>query len=404
MMALRDRPTTTVSELARYLRTETVGGLVLLTATALALLWANSPWRDSYQALFSFEVGPHLAHLHLSVASWIEDGLLAVFFFVAGLELKRELVAGELAGPRTAALPVIAAVGGMVAPALLALAVSAGTPGAERAWAVPVATDIAFALAVLAITGASMPRSARVFLLSLAVVDDLGAIIVIAAVFTQGLNLVALLVAAALSGLYGFLQHRRVTTPLVYVPLAAATWTAVHASGIHATIAGVVLAMLTRGRPDPGEAHAPAVRMRHLLQPWSAGLAVPLFALSAAGVPVGGPALRELLTDQVAIAVVVGLLLGKLTGILGSSYLAVRLGFAVRPDGLAWRDLGAVALLGGVGFTISLLIAELSLVGAAEERAKAAVLVASATAALLASAAMMCRSRHHRRTKHPNPG
>ncbi len=386
-----------LTEFARYLRTETTGGLILLGATAVALIWANSPLRDSYHALRDLRLGPELLHLNLSIGDWAKDGLLALFFFVAGLELKRELVIGELSRFKQAVLPVVAAAGGMVVPALVALGVGWGTPGIDRAWAIPVATDIAFALGVLALTASNLPSSARVFLLSLAVVDDLGAIIVIAVLFTTGFDLVAVGVAVVALALYAFLQHRRVRTPWLYVPLALVTWVAVHSAGIHATVAGVALGLLTRVRPDEGEAEAPALRLEHRLQPWSAAVAVPLFALFAAGISVDGGALASVFTTALPLAVLAGLLGGKVVGILGASLLAVKLGAAEKPRGMSWRDLAALSVLGGVGFTVSLLIAELALPGDASELAKAAVLIASAVASLLAAALLLRRSRVHAR-------
>lgn len=384
-----------LAEFARYLRTETTGGLILLGATAVALIWANSPLRDSYHALRDLRLGPAFLHLDLTVGDWAKDGLLALFFFVAGLELKRELVIGELSRLKQAVLPVVAAIGGMVVPALVALGVGWGTPGIERAWAIPVATDIAFALGVLALTASNLPSSARVFLLSLAVVDDLGAIIVIALVFTTGFDLVAVAVAVAALALYAFLQHRRVRTPWLYVPLALVTWVAVHSAGIHATIAGVALGLLTRVRPDEGEAEAPALRLEHRLQPWSAAVAVPLFALFAAGISINADALGAVFTTALPLAVLAGLLGGKVVGILGAALLAVKLGAAEKPRGIGWRDMAALSVLGGVGFTVSLLIAELSLPDETSELAKAAVLIASATASLLAAALLLRRSRVH---------
>jgi Na+:H+ antiporter, NhaA family len=386
-----------ISEFARYLRTETVGGTVLLAATAIALIWANSPLDDLYEALRDLKVGPHLLHLNLTVDSWAEDGLLALFFFVAGLELKRELVVGELSDRKAAVLPVAAALGGMVMPALLALAVGGGAPGMEKAWAIPVATDIAFALGVLALTGSGLPASARIFLLSLAVVDDLGAIAIIAVVFSTAFDFIALGIAVLLLALYWYLQHRRVTSAWIYVPLALAVWVAVHTAGVHATIAGVALGLLTRVRRDPYEKEAPAVRLEHRLQPWSAGLAVPVFALFAAGIPIGADALRAMGTDRVAIAIVVGLVVGKLVGVVGASVLAVRLKWAAKPRGLGWRDVFGVAMLGGVGFTVSLLMSELALADGAQDRAKAAVLIASAVASLVGAALLLRRSRVHRK-------
>ncbi|OKI37145.1 sodium:proton antiporter [Saccharothrix sp. CB00851] len=394
-MLIEKRPT--AAEFARYLRTETVGGMILLAATAVALIWANSPISGAYTALRDFHLGPESLHLSLSVGDWAKDGLLAIFFFVAGLELKRELVVGELNNFKAAVLPVVAAIGGMVVPAAVALAVGWGEPGVERAWAIPVATDIAFALGVLAITASGLPSSLRVFLLSLAVVDDLGAIILIAVLFTATLNPLAALAAVALLALYAFLQHKRVTSPWLYVPIAVGTWVAVHEAGIHATIAGVALALLTRVRKDHYEHEAPAVRLEHRLQPWSAGLAVPLFALFAAGVPVNGEALGSLFSDRLALGVMLGLVVGKVIGIVGASALAVLFKAAVWPSGAGPRDIVAVAMLGGVGFTVSLLIADLALDGADAEQAKAAVLLASLAASLLAAVLLVRRSRVHQR-------
>lgn len=385
------------TEFARYLRTETVGGMILLAATAVALIWANSPLSGTYTALRDFHVGPESLHLSLSVGDWAKDGLLAIFFFVAGLELKRELVIGELNDFKAAVLPVVAAVGGMVVPAAIALGVGWGEPGVERAWAIPVATDIAFALGVLAITASGLPNSLRLFLLSLAVVDDLGAIVLIAVLFTATFNLVAAAAAVALLALYAFLQHKRVTTPWLYVPIAVGTWVAVHAAGVHATIAGVALALLTRVRKDRYEHEAPALRLEHRLQPWSAAVAVPVFALFAAGVPVNGEALGALFSDRLALGVMLGLVVGKLVGIVGASALAVLLKAAVWPSGAGPRDIVAVAMLGGVGFTVSLLISDLALDGAAAEQAKAAVLLASLAASLLAAVLLVRRSRVHQR-------
>lgn len=390
-------PRLPVAEFARYLRTETVGGFVLLAATAVALVLANSPLSEVYEAIRDTTVGPAALHLDLSLGQWATDGLLAVFFFVAGLELKRELVVGELASVGSALLPVAAAIGGMVVPAVLAFVVGRGADGMEWAWAIPVATDIAFALAVLALAGAALPSTARVFLLGLAVVDDLGAIVLIAVLFSAGVQPVALGVAAVIGALYWYLQRRRVTSAWLYVPIALAMWVAVHAAGIHATIAGVVLGLLTRVRPDAGEDEAPAVRLEHRLQPWSAGLCVPVFALFAAGVPVNGAALGRVFGEPIGQAVLVGLVVGKVIGIFGATWLAVRITPAARPAGLSWPDVLALAMVGGVGFTVSLLMTELSLDSAAAATAKAAVLVASAGAALLAAALLVVRSRIHRR-------
>ncbi|MCM6772733.1 Na+/H+ antiporter NhaA [Nocardia sp. CDC159] len=385
------------SEFARFLRTETVGGVLLLIAAAVALLWVNSPWSDSYLALADTRLAIPALHLDLSVAEWTKDGLLAVFFFVAGLELKRELVVGELADRRQAALPIIAAVGGVVVPALIALAIGYGVEGMERGWAIPVATDIAFALAVLALTGSRIPTTARVFLLSLAVVDDLIAIVLIAVLFTSAIAIGWLLVAAACFAGWALAQRFRLGSPLIYVPLALLSWFALHEAGIHPTLAGVLCGLLTRVRPDPGEDEAPATRLEHLFQPVSAGLCVPLFALFASGVPLSAAVFGELATDRLALAIIVGLLAGKTLGIFGSGWLAIRAGVARRPDGLGWRDMFALSVLGAIGFTVSLLVAELALADdvAAAELAKAAVLMTSMTASLLGSALLLRRGRVH---------
>ncbi|RZS41279.1 sodium/proton antiporter (NhaA family) [Herbihabitans rhizosphaerae] len=393
---VRRRTGEAVAEFARFLRTETVGGVILLCATAIALLLANSPLREVYYTVRDTRIGPHLLHLNLTVGDWAKDGLLALFFFVAGLELKRELVVGELSSLRAAALPAIAAAGGMVIPIGLALLVGGNAPGMAEAWAIPAATDIAFALGVLAVTGSALPTSARIFLLSLAVVDDLGAILIIAVMFTASFDLVAAAIAVALFGLYAFLQHKRVRTSWIYVPLAIGAWVAVHSAGVHATIAGVALGLLTRVRSDPGEHEPPALRLEHRLQPISAGFAVPVFALFAAGIPINGEALRSLVTDRLALAVIVGLIVGKVLGIVLAAVIAVRLKLAVLPRDVGWRDLGAVAMLGGVGFTVSLLIADLALDGEQAELAKTAVLVASAVASLLAAALLARRNKVHR--------
>ena len=383
-------------EFARYLRTETTGGIILLIAAAVALLLANSGLGDVYRAVRDFQLGPEFLHLNLSIGTWAKDGLLALFFFVVGLELKRELVLGELSQVKKAALPIIAAIGGMIVPAVIALTVAWGEPGIDRAWAIPMATDIAFALGVLAVTASALPGSARIFLLSLAVVDDLGAILVIAVLFTTGFDLVAAAVALAGLALYAYLQHKRVRAWWIYVPLAVVVWVAVHSTGIHATIAGVALGLLTRVKADPGEEDAPAVRLEHRLQPWSAGVAVPVFALFAAGVSVSGEALGQVFGNPIPLGVMAGLVGGKVIGIFGASTLVVRLGLAKKPDDVGWRDIFALSVLGGVGFTVSLLIAELALPAEAAEQAKAAVLIASTVAALLAAALLVRRSRVHR--------
>ncbi|MBF6413390.1 Na+/H+ antiporter NhaA [Nocardia cyriacigeorgica] len=384
------------SELSRYLRTETVGGSLLLIAAAVALLWVNSPWGASYETMTDAVLAIPPLHLELTLADWTKDGLLAVFFFVAGLELKRELVVGELADRKRAALPIIAAVGGVVTPAIIAYVIGYGVPGMDRGWAIPVATDIAFALAVLAMTGSRVPASARVFLLSLAVVDDLLAIVLIAVLFTAGLSLLWLLAALACFAGWWLAQHKRIRTPLVYLPLALVAWYALHEAGVHPTLAGVGMGLLTRVRRDPGESEAPATRWEHMVQPISAGLCVPLFALFASGVPLNSSVLGQLFTDRLPLAIMAGLLLGKTIGIMGFSWLAIRIGLAKRPAHLGYRDMFALSVLGAIGFTVSLLVAELALEDeAAVELAKAAILVTSMAASLAGSALLLRRGRVH---------
>jgi NhaA family Na+:H+ antiporter len=379
-----------------YLRVERTGGLIMLAATALALVAANSAGHDAYEDLRHWTFGPESLHARLPFEAWVADGLLAVFFLVAGLEVKRELVIGELADLRAAALPVLAALGGMAVPALVYLAIAGGAPGAGRGWAVPTATDIAFALGVLAVFGARAPVSLRILLLSLAVVDDLGAIALIAVLYTESLAAAPLLGAIALLVLYALLQRRRVTSPWLYVPLGIAVWLCVHASGIHATVAGVALGLLTRVRPDEEEKEGPAERLEHRLQPWSAGLVVPLFAFTAAGVALSGDLLGDVFTEPVGLGILLGLVLGKLVGVLGGAWLAVRLGAAVLPPSLRWADVTAVAALAGTGFTVSLLIAQLAFDEGLAALATTAVLVASVIASVSGGLLLHLRAPAHR--------
>jgi NhaA family Na+:H+ antiporter len=383
--------------LTEYLRQETTGGKLLLAATAAALLWANLAG-GSYQAVWQtgVAIGPAWLHLDLPLAGWVADGLLAIFFFVAGLEVKRELTIGELAGWRAAALPLAAAAGGMVLPAAIALAASRGAAADGGAWAIPVATDIAFALGVLALAGSALPSGVRVLLLSMAVIDDLGAITLIAVLFTHHLSLAWLAGAAALCAVYWWAQGRR-WPAWVLVPIAVAVWVCVHASGVHATVAGIALGLLTPVRPAPGEAEARGERLERRLHPLSAGIVVPLFALAAAGIPLDS--ISQAVTDPVAHGVVAGLLVGKSLGILGGTWLAVRTRIGSLPDGVGWADVLPVAVLGGIGYTVSLLVTGLALPDAhAQSRAATAVLAASLTAAILAVLLLRRRSRQHTTT------
>ncbi|SDQ17890.1 Na+/H+ antiporter NhaA [Quadrisphaera sp. DSM 44207] len=385
---------------AELLRTETAGGLLLLGAAVVAMAWANSPWSGAYEALRELRVGPAALHLDLSLRAWAADGLLAVFFFVAGLELKREFVVGDLRSPARAALPVLAAVGGMVVPALLYVAVNLAAGGPLRGWAVPTATDIAFALGVLAVIGSALPGSLRAFLLTLAVVDDLLAIVVIAVFYTAELAWLPLLAALAPLTAFRLLMTRGVTRWYLLLPLAAAAWVLVHESGVHATIAGVALGLLVpvhlSGREGPQVAHD----VEHAVRPFSAGVAVPVFALLAAGVSVsGGEGLSAALRDPVTLGVVAGLVAGKAVGIVGTTWLVSRFTRAELDPDLRWADLVGLGLLGGIGFTVSLLIGELAF-GAGtpeDEHARLGVLVGSLASALLAAALLSARNRAYRR-------
>ncbi|MCX2970974.1 MULTISPECIES: Na+/H+ antiporter NhaA [Streptomyces] len=385
--------------LADALRTETVGGLLLLGAAIVALVLANTPLSDLYEKVSDLHFGLPAFGLDLSVAHWASDGLLTIFFFVAGIELKRELVVGELRRPAAAALPVVAAVCGMVVPALFYVAVNAGGGGSYSGWAIPMATDIAFALGVLAVIGTNLPSGIRAFLLTLAIVDDLGAIMVIALFYSSKLDLWALAGAVAGLAVFWLLHHKlNVRGWYLYVPLALVIWALMYNSGIHATIAGVAMGMLLRVKERPGEAQSPAEHIEHQVRPLSAGLAVPVFALFAAGVGVSGAALAEAAGEPEAIGVALGLVIGKIVGVLGGTWLAARFTKAELSDDLSWSDVAGVSMLAGIGFTVSLLVTELAFDDAETvEHVKAAVLIASFLSALVAAVLLKSRDRHYRR-------
>jgi len=387
---------------AAVLRKETVGGALLLVGTVIALIWANSAWSDSYFQLLDTEIGPAALHLDLTVEAWAGDGLLAIFFFVAGLELKREFVAGDLRDPQRAVVPVAAAVGGMIVPAIVYFAIAGST--APKGWAIPTATDIAFALAVLAVISTHLPTALRTFLLTLAVVDDLLAITVIAIFYTDELHPQWLLLALVPLGLFTALVQRRISSWWLLLPLAFLTWSLVHASGVHATVAGVLLGFAVPVRPRKIEGKddnrpGMAERFEHHWRPISAGVAVPLFALLSAGVVIGGwSGLQSALTDPIAIGVIAGLVVGKPIGILISTFLTSKITRRPLQKGLTWPDLTGVALLGGIGFTVSLLIGELAFGGnsAADDHVKIAVLAGSVAAAVLAAILLRARNRRYR--------
>ncbi|NQD88765.1 Na+/H+ antiporter NhaA [Paenarthrobacter sp. CM16] len=387
------------------LRTETVGGALLLAATVIALVWANSPAADGYFALRDVKIGYEPWHLELSLGHWASDGLLAVFFFLAGLELKREFVAGELRKPAKAVVPVAAAVGGVVVPAVIFVLFNLGSPETLKGWAIPTATDIAFALAVLAVINTHLPAALRTFLLTLAVVDDLIAIGIIAFFYSTGLQPLMLLAALVPLALFTFLVQKRIRSWYLLIPLALATWGFVHASGIHATVAGVllgfavpVLASGKKGEPAEGMAE----HFEHRLRPFSAGFAVPVFAFFSAGVALGGfDGMGAALTDPVAVGIVAALVVGKAVGVFGTTFLVTKTTRASLDSSIAWIDLFGLALLAGIGFTVSLLIGELSFGSDSPhgDHAKVAILAGSLISALLAAVVLRARNRRYRQVQ-----
>ncbi|HEX2273618.1 MAG TPA: Na+/H+ antiporter NhaA [Acidimicrobiales bacterium] len=411
----------------QFLRTEAAGGIVLLAAAVAALLWANSPWSESYRTLWETELSLRVGRFLLAddLRHWVNDALMALFFFVVGLEIKRELVSGDLRDPRTAALPAIAAGGGMAVPALLFLLVNAGTEGA-RGWGIPVATDIAFAIGVLALLGRRVPVALKLFLLTLAIVDDIGAIVVIAVFYAGELAPEFLAAAVGLLALMVGLRRAGVVWSPAYALLAVGVWLATQASGVHATIAGVVLGLLTPAHaltpgevarewaadlgdePSPAELDAmtrlartsvsPAERLEHLLHPWTSFLVVPLFALANAGVVIEAGSFDAPGTLAVTAGVMLGLVVGKVVGITVAAWLAVRTGVGRLPEGATWPMMVGIGFVAGIGFTVSLFIAELAFeAGALQDAAKIGVLAASTLAAALGAAVLVPASRQRDR-------
>jgi NhaA family Na+:H+ antiporter len=352
--------------LQEFLRLEAAGGLVLMAAAILALLTANSPVAGHYTALLDLPLEVRLGTLELAkpLSLWINDGLMAVFFFLVGMELKREVVEGHLSSWRQASLPAFAAVGGMLVPASLYAALNWGDAAAMKGWAIPTATDIAFALGVLSLLGTRVPTALKAFLLSVAIFDDLGAIVVIALFYTAELSLAALSVAAGLIVVLALLNRLGVTRTAAYVLVGIPLWVAVLKSGVHATLAGVVLAMFIplRGSGNSPSAEAPESPLRHLehtLHPWVAFGVLPVFAFANAGVPLVGLSINDV-AHPVPLGIVGGLFLGKQIGILALCWLATRLRLASLPEGVSWWQLHGTALLCGIGFTMSLFIASLA--------------------------------------------
>ena len=406
--------------LGNLLRKDLVGGVLLLAAMLSALVLANTPWADGYFALRDTHIGIDFPGLDHTVGEWASEGLLAIFFFLVGLELKTEFVDGELRNIRKALLPVVAAFGGVIVPALIYVAVNLvddADPSTIDGWAIPTATDIAFAVSVLAVVGSALPVAMRTFLLTLAVVDDLIAIAIIAFVYTDDLSPLHLLLALVPLGIYAFLvqkfpdffmQHHWAAW-VILLPIGVVTWLFVLEAGIHATIAGVLLGFVVPVKKvaprvirqeEPELGLAPA--LEHRFRPLTNGLAIPVFAFFAAGVAVGGwDGVVRSLSDPVAIGIVLGLVFGKLIGIFGAAWLMDRFTPATKDDDYTWLDLGGLAMVAGIGFTVSLLVAELSFgIGSPHnDHAKVGILTGSAVAAVLGGSLLTVRNAHYSRLR-----
>lgn len=395
------------------LRRESVGGILLLVAALAAMLFANlAP--EAYFGLRDTHLGGTVLgiDLDLSLGHWAADGLLAVFFFLVGLELKHEFVVGDLRDIRTALVPVVAAFGGAAVPAVIFVAFTAADPAARAGWAIPAATDIAFALAVLAVISSHLPAALRTFLLTLAVADDLIAIAIIAVFYSKDLQLPLLaaefvplaLFAVVAYRFQGFLARHWWAPWLLLAPLAAATWVLSYASGVHATVAGVLLAFCVPVQPPAGcdHDHGLAGILEHRIRPFSAGVAVPVFAFFSAGVALGGwQGFFSAVTSPLGLGVIVGLVVGKAVGITGSTWLVTRLRHARLDPDLGWIDVFGIAVLGGIGFTVSLLVSELSFGQGTpnDDIGKVSILTASVLAAVLASVVLGLRNRHYRQVE-----
>jgi Na+:H+ antiporter, NhaA family len=401
----------------RILHRETVGGMIILAAAVLAVILANSPLGDEYFALRDTYITVGIADfvLKISVGHFAADGLLAIFFFLVGLELKREFVAGELNDPKKALVPVVAAIGGVIVPAIIYLQITQSVDGAARGWAIPIATDIAFALAVLALVGTSLPIALRMFLLTLAVVDDLIGITIIAVFYTDEVVVLNLALSLVFIALYGFLAQRFTSffhlrlgaAWVILLPIGIVAWFFMYGSGVHATIAGVLLALTVPVRAakrdvedpigEPGQGLAGI--FEHRFRPMSAGFAVPLFAFFSAGVAAGaGGEFVDMLLSPISLGIILALVVGKTVGVLVATWLVTRLPGLALPRGMAWPDLVGVALLAGIGFTVSLLIGELSfgLGTVFGDEAKIGILVGSVLAAGLAAILLTSRNRYYK--------
>lgn len=366
-------------------RMETMGGLVLALAAIAALIAANSPLASAYQSLLAIPVNIEFGALKINqtVLLFINDALMAIFFLLVGLEIKREFVAGELSDPRKALLPFIAASGGFILPAILFVLLNLGSPENFRAWAVPTATDIAFVVGLIAALGQLVPLSLKIFVLAIAIIDDLMAVVVIAIFYTANLSLVSLAVAFALLGVLVIFNRVGVKSTAAFVLVGILMWVAVLKSGVHATLAGVALGMVIPLRDGEAEGHSMLESLEHSLKPWVTFLIVPIFAFANAGVPLLGLGL-DALTAPLTFGIIVGLFMGKQLGIFGATWLAVRSGLSPRPDNATWLQIYGVALLCGIGFTMSLFIGSLSFSDPAlQDRIRLGVILGSALSALV---------------------
>ncbi|MBR9876624.1 Na+/H+ antiporter NhaA [Vibrio sp. J1-1] len=361
-----------------FFKMESAGGILLVIAAVIAMTIANTPLGENYQSFL------HTYVLGMSVSHWINDGLMAVFFLLIGLEVKRELLEGALKSKETAIFPAIAAVGGMLAPALIYVAFNAGDAEAVSGWAIPAATDIAFALGIMALLGKRVPVSLKVFLLALAIIDDLGVVVIIALFYTGDLSTMALLVGFAMTGLLFLLNAKKVTKLTPYMIVGAILWFAVLKSGVHATLAGVVIGFAIPLQGKPGE-HSPLKHMEHALHPYVAFGILPLFAFANAGISLQGVSLSGL-TSMLPLGIALGLLLGKPLGIFSFSWAAVKLGVAKLPEGISFKHIFAVSVLCGIGFTMSIFISSLAFGNVSPEfdtYARLGILMGSTTAAII---------------------
>lgn len=377
------------SVLRNFLDSEVASGLLLIIAAILALIWANSPASESYMAFVNADIGPILVDKlgSMSILLWINDGLMAIFFLLVGLEIKREFVDGRLASWDRRRLPMIAAAAGMAVPAIIYLVIAGHEPSLVKGWAIPAATDIAFAMGVLALLGSRVPTSLKLFLVTIAIVDDMGAVAIIAIFYTAKINMMALAAAAAIWTLMFFIGRQKVNSLSIYLILFAALWYATLLSGIHATIAGVLAAMTipfeaTPGTPD--SENSPLHRLEHALHPYVGFLIVPLFGFANAGVSLGGLSMDEIFAP-LPVGIAAGLFFGKQLGIFGSVWLSVKMGIAGKLRGATWLQIYGVALLCGIGFTMSLFIGGLAFVGneLLQDEAKVGILMGSILSALV---------------------